>query len=447
MSDLTQEVAQPLKGEVITNYTSYQEYKQELDQELGKAAEGFVRIGYLLKVARDTNILTDSPYDNVTDFAKAEYDLDKSQVSRFIRINDRFAEDGYSEQLDDRYRSFGYAKLSIMLTLPDEINEVLTPEFSKSEIQAVKEEVEEERKVSDIERMLEPKDQSIEQFDGIGKIIAQLGKDEPELYRAIHGIAKDENWTVEDFKEAMAPSGDKIYNVRIPGVGRQMLSIKDSEDQVQVINMRTNEKSAYKWGDIEESWIELMNSEVSPEESYEQTYGEPFPKKPKKKKKESKVVKAKTEKTRKKPESEDQSESVEQMTLHEIEESIPAPAPIEEKPDVQQADPEMEETPEEQIPGQQTIYEKPEVLPHAPVMNPPIDGENPQKERMPRHVYEEKKEEYLKACKEHIQVAQERIDNEYWRMAMSRLESAINCLEHVNNLELALEAEEADEAE
>ena len=72
--------------EQVIGYRSYQEYKQELDTELKKTAEGFVRIGYLLKVARDTSILTESQYDNVIDFARAEYGLDKTQVSRFMNI-------------------------------------------------------------------------------------------------------------------------------------------------------------------------------------------------------------------------------------------------------------------------------------------------------------------------------------------------------------------------
>ena len=42
---------------VIEKYRSYQEYKTELDSELSKTAEGFVRIGYLLRLAEDTDIL------------------------------------------------------------------------------------------------------------------------------------------------------------------------------------------------------------------------------------------------------------------------------------------------------------------------------------------------------------------------------------------------------
>lgn len=41
---------------------SYEEYKHEVDSELQRSAESFVRIGYLLKIARDTDILKGSPY-------------------------------------------------------------------------------------------------------------------------------------------------------------------------------------------------------------------------------------------------------------------------------------------------------------------------------------------------------------------------------------------------
>lgn len=132
--------------EQVIEYRSYQEYKQELDTELKKTAEGFVRIGYLLKVARDTSILAESGYDNVVDFARAEYGIDKTQVSRFIHINDKFSQGGYAPELKEEYQGFGYAKLSIMLSLPDSVNEELTPDFSKSEVQQVKDEIDEEKK-------------------------------------------------------------------------------------------------------------------------------------------------------------------------------------------------------------------------------------------------------------------------------------------------------------
>ena len=141
--------------EHIIYQKTYQEYKQELDAVLTRTAEDFVQIGYLLKVARDTNVLEESGYATVTDFAKAEYGIDKTQVSRFISINDRFSEDGYSDHLLPSYKGFGYAKLTLMLQIPDEINEALPPTLSKAEIQDIKDEVDAEDKVTDIEVEIE----------------------------------------------------------------------------------------------------------------------------------------------------------------------------------------------------------------------------------------------------------------------------------------------------
>ena len=129
-------------GEIMS-YQNYEQYKKELDGELQKTAEGFVRIGYLLKVARDTNILAESGYKSVTEFAQAEYNLDKTQVSRFISINDKFSEGGNSDRLLPEFQGYGYAKLTIMLQIPAEIAEELSPNLSKADIQAIKEEIDE----------------------------------------------------------------------------------------------------------------------------------------------------------------------------------------------------------------------------------------------------------------------------------------------------------------
>lgn len=81
---------------------SYVDFKASMDAVVERVEEGFVQIGYYLKIARDTQVLQESGYKSVTDFAAAEYGLDKSAVSRFIAINDRFAEDGYSDRLKDQ---------------------------------------------------------------------------------------------------------------------------------------------------------------------------------------------------------------------------------------------------------------------------------------------------------------------------------------------------------
>lgn len=362
----------------LMEYTkTYQEYKQELDAVLTRTAEDFVQIGYLLKVARDTNILAESGYATVTDFARAEYGIDKTQVSRFISINDRFSEDGYSDHLLPSYKGFGYAKLTLMLQIPDEINEALPPTLSKAEIQDIKDEVDAESKVTDIEVEIEKAeaaavtDWSILPPEGspLKRNLWQLGKEQENLFRKLWEICnKGQYPRSASIMDALIPQGDAVYTVRIPGERRTQIII--NSDGATVINLKTLERSKYIPQDICYEVEELLNGGSSPEEQYKMLYGEdlipeepeiapvqpnetPKEKKPEKRK-ESRVTKANTEK--KKPKEPDK--KPEQMT---IPGAAPDPAP--EEPQTQVNDSSSRETDadnqntdtmgtEEQVPGQ-----------------------------------------------------------------------------------------------
>ena len=223
----------------IIVFAKYQEYKAALDSELAKTAEGFVRIGYLLRLAADTDILRESGYKNVMEFAQEEYGLDKTQVSRFIAINARFSKNGYSDELEDHYQGFGSAKLSIMLQLPDAVNEVLTPEFSKAEIQTVKNEVDKEKSISDLEMLTEQVVINMESMDSLQKVFYQMGRENPTLFLKLYEARMAD---AKEYQEILAPSGEGLISVRIQGMGRMMLSVKDVDRDVSLVNVRSNEK-------------------------------------------------------------------------------------------------------------------------------------------------------------------------------------------------------------
>lgn len=252
--------------EQILYAKTYQEYKAELDTELSKTAEGFVRIGYLLKVARDTNILEESPYQTVTEFAKAEYGIDKTMVSRFISINDRFSEGGYSDQLQEQYKGYGYAKLTLMLSLPDEINQELSPAYSKAEIQAIKDEVDEEKAISDLEVMMEPHPVPAPVKGLLNMLIYQLGEDNPDLYVQMVGITAPDlqEWT-RKAKKILAPDAEKQYSIRISGTGRFMVSIRETEDTITVTALRTLEKHYYDYQQLQEAWEKILPPTGTPD--------------------------------------------------------------------------------------------------------------------------------------------------------------------------------------
>lgn len=379
--------------EQVIEYRSYQEYKQELDTELKKTAEGFVRIGYLLKVARDTSILAESGYDNVVDFARAEYGIDKTQVSRFIHINDKFSQGGYAPELKEEYQGFGYAKLSIMLSLPDSVNEELTPDFSKSEVQQVKDEIDEEKKTTDIEVMLEEKDSVQQSFNtNLEKAVYQLGKDAPEVYKRLWESAVKNGESGKRFIENLIPDEKAMYIVRIPGAGRCMLSMKAEEDTVKLINIRdSSANETYTKQELEDALKKMLPDTDTWRNAWESLYGEKLqaeksaavaPVQPKAApRKESKVIVPKKPEPEKSvqnipesvskaqesvPESKEtvsETAQKKEMTLNDVNPEIPAPDPKPIEEDVPEEKPDVQQDTNEQIPGQDDIMNHPEYLP------------------------------------------------------------------------------------
>ena len=273
----------------INAVNNYESLKNALNQELNASAVHFCRIGYLLKRARDErNILTDSSYTNVNEFASAEFGLDASQVSRFIRINDRFSIGGYSEHLKFEYEQYGSAKLSLMLTLPDAINEELSPDMSKSEINTIKTEYEAEQKISDLEVMMEEKEDGPDEF--VAMIVKELNDEHPDAAIYLNDtmkLAAKMGMTVNDadIMEAYIPDGVATYSIRIPGQGRFMVSMKP--EGITILNMRDPEnKSPLTWQEFKDVLLEDMKARDFPEET----------KKPEKKKTEKvKPAKPKTD--------------------------------------------------------------------------------------------------------------------------------------------------------
>lgn len=321
----------------LVQYQDYEEYKKAMNTVLNRTVEDFVMTGYLLKQGRDTDILKNSGYNSVNEFAWAEYKLEATQVSRYIRINDRFSEGGYSPRLQEHYKGFGYAKLALMLTLPESVAEELTPAYSKSEIQAVKEEIESEEKITDIEVILEGEKEEQKELDNLEKAIHQICMDEPELYLKLHEAVRTSVGTGR-IKEVLAPDGDKLYSVRPQGCGRIMLYLNDEKDEVILQVVRQGLKEKFAWENIL-SYLVLITEEEDAKQNWEELYGQKYPEKeqiapvqPKKeKRKESKVVKAKSPKP-KKPEIRSDFIRAGQHEEENCTSAMPEPVEIVEKP-------------------------------------------------------------------------------------------------------------------
>ncbi len=357
---------------------NYSEYKAALDKQIKESAEGFVKIGYLLKLAKDTDILKDSQYSNVIEFARAEYGIDKTMVSRFISINDRFSEDGNSPVLRTTYQGFGYAKLAIMLQLPDTLNEELTPEYSKREIQTLKEEMDKEKTISDLEIYAEGKDSEKTELE---QIVYKICEENIEVYERIYKAVTHEQLTSNSVINIFAPAGDMIYSVRVQGAGRKAVSFKQGED-VSVVSLRTSEKDTYNPQEVLNAVVNMIarnivDSKNDAKTVWQQIYGIEYPKKD-----EVAPVQqnGKTNSESKKPEKKMKVVKAKQEEIHNIEKSVPKVSPIEQSKELEKPIKTESEHIDEQLEGQKNIEDYPEVMPdveqvEGTVENIPLEDE------------------------------------------------------------------------
>lgn len=279
----------------LTTYQNYEQYKAVMDRTMNETANNFVRIGYLLAVARDTGILDGSGYAGMGEFARTEYGLEESQTSRFIAIWEKY---GTAEgTLQEKYEGYGQAKLAEMLTLPDAVAEVLPKELTREEIREVKNEVRAEEEITPIEVMMEPAKNT---GDILFDLLKAYFEDEGHTreFRALFGT--HDGSASDVVMDILAPGGYAVLGARVPGVGRLMLSIRGAEQRPVLSNIRENTKTEYDWEQICAALDRIVDNTNTPEERYIALYGRELPEEKKKEVKPEKTAGDEKKKTEKK---------------------------------------------------------------------------------------------------------------------------------------------------
>ena len=113
---------------------------------------------------RDERLYEQDGYKSVGEFAREEYGLQPSTVSRLIRINEQFSIGGNSEELAPEYEDLQKYQLEEMLQLPASDYELIRPETSRESIRELKQfnaDEERERKKQEAEAFInEPETES-----------------------------------------------------------------------------------------------------------------------------------------------------------------------------------------------------------------------------------------------------------------------------------------------
>jgi len=239
---------------------AYSDLKNATDKAMAQAVENFVLIGYLLKKAKDEpELLSGSGYGNYKDFAKSEYGLEESQVSRFISINERY---GDGAQLLPQYRGFGQSKLAEMLTLPAAVVEELPKDIKRQDIRDLKKEIAEENKISDLELHVERAEHP--NVDIWREFLKDWMHRNPQKYLEID---------IDDEYETLLMNC--ALTARVPGEGKFIMTEKNRE--ITLTNLRTSEKHILLKEEVEDIIDEINNSNLFTVGAWQELFGEEFP--------------------------------------------------------------------------------------------------------------------------------------------------------------------------
>ncbi len=342
------------ENEVIMNENmSYQTIKNIIKGKLNSVAESFVSIGYRLKQVRDGELYKEDGYKNIYEFAKNEYNIDKSNVSRFMNINDKFSENGNSPFLIPEYAGYGSSKLAEMLNMDNEELKLVTDKTTVTEIREIK--------------------QIRNEAEQNGVVAtSQQTEESPDFTRSESDFKQEENKDISNLKNILIELfRDKIRRELLKELSvlfRKNLSVNDMTQEISELvnpskhfsfkkgfNMAFFEESEIKYKafggpTIEYTYLDFLDVvnnifDMAAADPWVEYYGEPEPEDKPEEKKEPKVeTKASKPDKTKKPEPVKQAQQQEKKP----------------EPPTQTADP---EEPKEEIPGQFNINEYPEYAP------------------------------------------------------------------------------------
>ena len=351
----------------------YLNYKENLQRELNNMVNGFIRTGYYLKKIRDAEAFRNDGYSSIYEFAEKEYGVTRTVASRFMSINDKYSEDGYSLELKEQYKGLGSSRLSEMLTLPEEDHVMITPVTKIEDIRALKrfekEEVHEESTIADL----------LKNFF--------LNQD-----KKLEAVMMNDN--LKDVAEIVNPSGNVSYRYRM-----DFMMMHEYEKGIDIKNFQTG-MHHLEWSDfVEECKKVFVYDPEAAGTVYEQNYGKNEPEEP--------VVE---------PVKEDKAEVVEEKEeesrKNNLTESVPQPKdigtseekPISEKtPEIKASEPFTGSVKEEKSQAtEQEETKKPQKEAENPVcevaqtrISSHIDGDSEDIEKEPEIISEEPKHEVV----------------------------------------------------
>lgn len=241
----------------------YQESKENIKKELSEVAKGFVRTGwYLSRIERSEAYKMDG-YKSIAEFAKAEYNMTPSGVSRLINVYNKYTLSGDTPQLLPQYEKFNFSQLQEMMQIPESDHELILPEAKKESIRELRRfNAENESNPNNLLSWKQEPESELE------KVICEFFRTNIELTREIAGSVWWKDGNIKELAEMVNPSGNRSYRN-----GKVFLMMYENTIKITEFGFGKSEMNWEKFFDIARKTIDAASGgkeEVTDQES--QTY-------------------------------------------------------------------------------------------------------------------------------------------------------------------------------
>ena len=308
------------------------EVKHRLKMELQGIKQSFVRIGYVLRKIDEQRLYENDGYKSIAEFAKSEYGLEASTVSRFMSINREYSIDGYSEHLREEYLDLSRSQLEEMLKLPESDRTMIQPETARDDIRGLKK----FNKAEPVEGVA----------DDIVQLIEKFYEENPKILNELYSEPVKDN--LKRAIEIVNPAGNRSFK-------KGMFFLMMYENRIVFKKFGTNPENMTWERFFEITYAIFEESENGPK-TWEKHFG-----------KESEPVAVPEEKEPEKTEENivEKEPENEIAPAQKIEENQGILDDFKDKKEVEKAEPVAVH--DEQLPGQMEVADYPELMPESPM--------------------------------------------------------------------------------
>lgn len=313
----------------------YRAAKEEIKNDLTGIVKSFVRVGWQLWRISMSEAFKQDGYTTIAEFAKAEYGMTPSGVSRFIEVYEKYSAAGDTPELKEEYREYNFSQLTEMLQIPEESRAMFLPEAKRESIRDYKAYTKENENDPDrlLNWMKEPEDEE-------GKAIIEFFKSEKERMDAFFGSRAFAEGNVKELSEILNPSGNMHFR------HKTVFMMFYSFEKGMMVNLFGQSPRPVKWEDFINRVKELFCSDGEGPVTWEQCFGRKDPEPAAVEEDQSADETAGTD-----------GAAGEKVITNAITNVITEPSPSD----------------EEQVPGQDSIENHPEFMPRPVVEEQPAD--------------------------------------------------------------------------